>query len=76
VDEFYARSRHEIRDDHLPLNQIARIPTCDIIDFDYPRPGARSYWHTEADAPDKCSAASLGKVGWVVWEWLKTSVVR
>jgi hypothetical protein len=72
VKEFIARSRHEIRDDHLRLNEIARIPTCDIIDFDYPRPGARqSYWHTEADLPDKCSAASLGKVGWVVWEWLQ-----
>jgi hypothetical protein len=56
----------------LKLNEIARIPTCDIIDFDYPRPGARqSYWHTEADQPDKCSAASLAKVGWVLLEWLK-----
>lgn len=74
VEEFIRKARHEVRDDHLPLNETAHIPTCDIIDFDYPRPGARqSYWHTEADQPDKCSAASLGKVGWVLLEWLKTT---
>lgn len=72
VTEFIRQTRHEIRDDHLRLNEIAKIPTCDIIDFDYPRPRAPSYWHTEADTPDKCSAASLAKVGWVVLEWLKS----
>jgi hypothetical protein len=67
VREFYSTARHEVTDDHLPLNNIARIPTCDIIDFDYP------YWHTEADLPDRCSAESLGKVGRVVLEWLRTA---
>ena len=72
VKEFRARSRHEIRDDHLPLNQIAGIPTCDLIDFDYPRPGLNtSYWHTEKDRPENCSGVSMARVGWVVWEWLK-----
>ncbi len=72
VQEFIPRARHEVRDDHLALNNIAKIPTCDIIDFDYPRPGSRqSYWHTEADTPANCSAESLTKVGWVVLEWLK-----
>ncbi len=72
VKEFIARSRHELQDDHLALNDIAKIPTCDVIDFDYPRPGAaQSFWHTEADAPDKCSDLSLAKVGWVMLEWLK-----
>lgn len=73
VREFIRRPGHEIRDDHLALNRTARIPTCDIIDFDYPRPRAPSYWHTEADTPDKCSALSLAKVGWVVVEWLKST---
>lgn len=68
VREFVARRGHELRDDHLPLHDIAGIPACDIIDFDYP------YWHTEADAPDKCSALSLSKVGWVIEEWLKDAV--
>ena len=72
VTEFVPRPRHEIRDDHLPLNRIAGIPTTDVIDFDYPRPGlARSYWHTVEDTADKCSGESICKVGWVLLEWLK-----
>lgn len=71
VREFVPRIRHEVRDDHLALHNIAKIPTCDIIDFDYPRPGRLNYWHTTHDTPDKCSALSLAKVGWVVHEWLK-----
>jgi hypothetical protein len=66
VDEFVARPRHFVQDDHLPLRNIAKIPTCDIIDFDYP------VWHTEGDTPQRCSGASLAKVGWVVYEWLQT----
>ena len=71
VDEFVARTRHTVRDDHLPLNDIASIPTCDIIDFDYPRPGRLNYWHTTADVPKHCSGESLAKVGWVVLTWLR-----
>lgn len=67
VREFIARPMHEVRDDHLPLRNIAHIPTCDVIDFDYP------HWHTEGDTPDNCSAISLAKVGWVVHEWLKST---
>jgi hypothetical protein len=65
VREFVPRKKHEVRDDHLPLHNIARIPTCNIIDFDYPA------WHTQADTLDQCSALSLAKVGWVVREWLE-----
>lgn len=72
VKEFSAKERHKIRDDHLPLNAIARIPTCDIIDFDYPRVGSENmYWHTQQDIPENCSAQSLDKVGRVLLEWLK-----
>ena len=73
VREFIPRVGHTIRDDHLMLHEIAKIPTCDIIDFDYPSRGRRneSYWHTTQDTSDKCSATSLRKVGWVVLEWLK-----
>lgn len=73
VREFIPQKRYEIRDDHLPLRNIAKIPTCDIIDFEYgARLGTNSFWHTTADTPDKCSPASLAKVGWVVLEWLKS----
>ena len=68
---FVTRPKHELRDDHLPLNTIARIPTCDIIDFDYPSPRRKHvFWHTEADVPENCSAKSLGTVGKVLLQWL------
>lgn len=73
IREFVARTRHTVRDDHLPLNEIARIPTIDIIDFDYPRPSTRGqkYWHTEQDIPENCSGESICKVGAVLLEWIK-----
>jgi hypothetical protein len=65
VREFIARRKHDVRDDHLPLNEIAGIPTCDLIDFDYP------HWHTRNDLPAACSGASLAKVGRVLLAWLE-----
>jgi Zn-dependent M28 family amino/carboxypeptidase len=59
VPEFIAAEKHEVTDDHISLLDVG-IPTVDIIDFDY------AYWHTAGDTPDKCSAASLEKVGRVV----------
>lgn len=72
VTAFIPRVRHTIQDDHLPLNQIAGIPTIDLIDFDYPRPGIGqpSYWHTTKDVPENCSGESLAAVVWVVHQWL------
>jgi hypothetical protein len=70
VREFVARRGPEVRDDHLPLHDIAGIPACDIIDFEFPA------WHTRADAPEQCSALSLAKVGWVIHEWLKTEAAK
>ncbi len=65
VQEFIPRAKYAVKDDHLPLRNTAKIPTCDIIDFDY------SAWHTTMDTPRRCSAASLAKVGWVVYVWAK-----
>jgi glutaminyl-peptide cyclotransferase len=53
----------EILDDHLVMNEYG-IPTVDLIDFSY------EPWHTLRDTPDKCSAASLGKVGKFMQSWL------
>ncbi len=50
---------HAIMDDHWPILDMG-IPCIDVIDFDYP------YWHTHADTPDRCSAASLEQVGRVL----------
>ena len=55
----------EINDDHVPLNEIAKIPTADLIDLDYPA------WHTTNDKPSQCSGASLVKVGRVLLTWLQ-----
>ncbi|HMO15132.1 MAG TPA: M28 family peptidase [Pirellulaceae bacterium] len=72
IKEFIARSRHKVRDDHLPLNEIAKIPTTNLIDFDYPNPKSNNaYWHTTQDLPENCSAASLEKVGGVILYWLR-----
>ena len=67
VKEFVSRRGREIQDDHIMLHNVGKIPTIDLIDFDYPP------WHTMGDTPDKCSALSLAKVGWVVQEWLKSA---
>jgi glutaminyl-peptide cyclotransferase len=65
VRQFVPRPRHAVEDDHVPLRMIGRIPTCDIIDFDYPQ------WHTTADTPEHCSAESLEAVGSVLLQWLR-----
>ena len=70
VREFIAQKKYDLRDDHISLHDLGKIPTCDVIDFDYGPPGA-PYWHTMGDTPDHCSALSLAKVGWVLSEWLK-----
>ena len=63
VTEFIPQPGYAVYDDHVPLLQRG-IPCIDIIDFDYPS------WHTLADTPDKCSSASLEKVGRVVLQVL------
>ncbi|MBZ0263856.1 M28 family peptidase [bacterium] len=53
---FNAKLGDPVYDDHVNLIR-AGIPTCNLIDFDYP------YWHTVQDTPDKCSPESLKEVG-------------
>ena len=73
IKEFKPNIGYEIKDDHLPLNSIAKIQVIDLIDFDYTRgvPKGKSFWHTMADTPDKCSGSSMVKVGSVLLEWIK-----
>ncbi len=73
VKEFVPRSKFLVSaDDHMPLRNTAKIPTCDIIDFvdAYGNPPPTT-WHTTKDDPQHCAPSSLAKVGWVVYEWLK-----
>jgi len=63
ISEFVPQVGYAVFDDHVPLLERG-IACIDVIDFDYP------HWHTSHDTPDKCSAASLEKVGRVVVEVL------
>ena len=65
VREFVPRPRHRVEDDHVPLRMIAGIPTCNVIDFDFP------HWHTTADTPASCAPESLESVGRVLLAWLR-----
>lgn len=65
VKEFVPKVEYEVQDDHLPLNDVAKIPTCDVIDFDYP------YWHTTQDVPQNCDGKSLAKVARVLTYWIQ-----
>ncbi|HLP22299.1 MAG TPA: M28 family peptidase, partial [Chitinophagales bacterium] len=54
-----------ITDDHVYINQVAKIPTVDIIHYD---PTSRSqtfgdYWHTHADNMDVVDKTTLNAVG-------------
>ncbi|NBT12151.1 MAG: M28 family peptidase [Planctomycetia bacterium] len=65
VRQFVPRPKYTVEDDHVPLRMIGRIPTCDVIDFDYPQ------WHTTSDTLEHCSGESLEAVGSVVLAWLR-----
>ena len=65
VRQFVPRPKYTVEDDHVPLRMIGKIPTCDIIDFDYP------HWHTMQDTPRQCAPESLEAVGGVLLEWLR-----
>ncbi len=73
VKAFVPKLVHDVSDDHIPLNTIAKIPVCDIIDFDYPVRGRRglNYWHTTEDLPNKCSGQSVCLVAKVLLKWIE-----
>jgi hypothetical protein len=73
VKEFKPRAKFLVSaDDHLPLRNVGKIPTCDLIDFvDSSGNPPPPTWHTMKDDPQHCAPSSLAKVGWVVYEWLK-----
>jgi glutaminyl-peptide cyclotransferase len=63
-DAFKVQEGPRVNDDHIALNE-ARIPTVDIIDFDYP------HWHRLSDLPENCSGDSMYQVSRVLTAWLK-----
>jgi len=63
LDAFLPEPGPALFDDHVPFLE-AGVPAVDLIDFDYPP------WHTTADEPDACSAASLDQAGTLVTDWI------
>jgi len=68
-DMFVNDNFNEIVDDHLFINDIARIPTIDIINLPT-NPSANGtfghYWHTHKDNMNIIDKHSLGAVGEVL----------
>jgi len=69
LDAFIGRVDYAIYDDHVRLNEIAGIPSIDIIDFKYPNSYA-NFWHTMNDIPENCSEESLGQVGTLMVDYI------
>ena len=69
LDAFDITPQHAIYDDHVPLYDIAGIPSIDLIDFKYPNSYA-NFWHTMDDIHENCSAKSLGQVGKLMVDYI------
>jgi len=65
---FPNRDGYPIDDDHLYVNQIAGIPSVDIIQLDPNSPNGTfwRYWHTTGDTMDKIDKQTLKAVGQVL----------
>lgn len=55
-------------DDHVPVNEVLRIPTIDIIEFDPATQAFGPYWHTHDDAMAVIDRTTLSVVGRTVLE--------
>ena len=66
-DYFSFEKTPGIIDDHLPINEILKIPTIDIIEYD---PSTENhfnkYWHTHGDGMNNISRETLNAVGQTV----------
>ncbi len=61
-DFFQMRKSHPITDDHIPVNEIAKIPMIDIIDYS-PDFGFGRYHHKHADNMEIIDKRTLRAVG-------------
>ena len=66
--QHFSKYERSILDDHEPLSVMARIPTIDLIDFDYPP------WHTADDTLARLAPESLQKVGAVTLHYLRRAL--
>ena len=60
-----------IIDDHLPINEIMKIPTIDIIEYDSSTENYfNKFWHTHGDGMNNISKETLNAVGQTVMDVL------
>ncbi len=57
-------------DDHLPMNEVAGIPTVDIVPHVGPEGGFGATWHTVNDTPAHISKETLRLVGQTILQLL------
>lgn len=63
----------QITDDHVPVNEILKIPTIDIINLPAgSMTGFGSYWHTHQDNMDIIDQSTLKAVGQSLLQYLYT----
>ena len=65
-DLFINRQDRGATDDHYYVNQLAGIPTIDIINLPNEQPPFGDHWHTHKDNIDIIDKRVLGSVGQVV----------
>ena len=66
--QHFGKYERSIFDDHVPLNVVARIPSIDLIDFDY------AAWHTADDTLERLAPESLQKIGAVTLHHLRKAL--
>ena len=66
---FISLKKSAVYDDHIPVNEIRRIPSIDIIQYDgNTNHGFGSYWHTQKDDMSNIDKKTLKAVGQTVLE--------
>ena len=71
ADYFLNASGGYAVDDHKPMNEVAGIPTIDIIPYVPSAPSSfGATWHTTADTPDNIEPATLRAVGQTILQVL------
>lgn len=58
------------QDDHIPMNEVAGIPTIDIIPFIEGEHSFGTTWHTVSDTPENISKETLRGVGQTLLQFL------
>lgn len=71
ADYFVQQPGGMVTDDHVPMNEIALIPTVDIIPFN-PSGGFCPHWHTSHDTPENIDPQTLRAVGQTVMQFIAT----